>query len=226
VERTVVELPRHDADAGPVLGHQEVGGEVFDVEFGIVLEATGRTACAGSRGPCGRRRRRCAAPGGLRRTGSCGRRRDAGRSCPSSVRRERHAVVFQLVDRLGRLAGEVFHRVRVAQPVGALHSVIHVPVPMVRPHVAERSGDAALCRDRVGARGEDLGHAGRLQPLFRHPQRRAQAGAARADHDHVIGVFCDVVVCRRVCNVFHRVIVPLTARSERVRPAPRRRCRS
>jgi hypothetical protein len=196
VDRAVVELPRHDADAGPVLGHQEVGGEILDVELRVVLQRLAiervqdRVARAVGGGAGALHRRafaelgRVAAEGALVDLAFLG----AG---------EGDAVMLQLVDRLGRFTREVFHRVGVAQPVGPFHRVVHVPVPVVRPHVAERCGDAALRRDGVGACREDLGHTGGLQPLFRHPQRRAEAGAARADHDHVIGVFGDVVACRR-----------------------------
>jgi hypothetical protein len=102
--------------------------------------------------------------------------------------RERHAVMLELIDRLGRLAGEVFHGVGVAEPVRPLHGVVHVPLPAVGPHIAERRRDAALRRDGVGAGREHLGHAGRAQPLLGHAERGAQAGAAGAHDHHVIGV--------------------------------------
>jgi hypothetical protein len=38
VDRAVVELPAH-ALAGAVLGHQQVDGEILDVELGVVLQA-------------------------------------------------------------------------------------------------------------------------------------------------------------------------------------------
>ncbi len=60
-----------------------------------------------------------------------------------------------------------------------------MPLPAVRPHVLQRGGDAALRRDRVRARREDLGDAGRLQPLLGHAERGAQARAAGADDDDV-----------------------------------------
>ncbi len=80
------------------------------------------------------------------------------------------------------------------EPVGALYGVVKVPLPTVGRHVGERSGDAALRRDRVGARRENLGDAGRAEPLFRHAERRAQTRAAGAHHDHVIGVIANVGV--------------------------------
>src|SRR6202042_1379061 len=47
--------------------------------------------------------------------------------------RERHAPMVELVDGRWRVAAEVFNRVLVAEPVGALAGVIHMPWPIVRP---------------------------------------------------------------------------------------------
>ena len=102
--------------------------------------------------------------------------------------REGHAVMLQLIDGGGRVAAEIFDGVLVAEPVGALHRVVHVPAPVVRPHIAERGRDAALRRDRMRAGREHLGDAGRLQSRFGAAERGAQARSARPDHHHVIGV--------------------------------------
>src|SRR5690606_1140397 len=58
----------------------------------------------------------------------------------------------------------------------------------VLAHVAERGADATLRRHRVAARREHLGDAGRIEPLLGKAERGSQAGAARADHDDVVGV--------------------------------------
>ena len=105
--------------------------------------------------------------------------------------RERQAPVLELVDRLRRVAAEIFDGVLVAEPVGALDGVVHVPAPVVLAHVAERGGDAALRRHRVRAGREYLGDAGGLQPRLAAADDRAQAGAAGADHHHVVGVVLD-----------------------------------
>src|SRR6476469_8439225 len=55
---------------------------------------------------------------------------------------EGNAPVFQLVDGLGRVTDEVFDRVLIAEPVRPLDGVVHVPLPAVLAHVAERGGDA------------------------------------------------------------------------------------
>jgi hypothetical protein len=150
VDRAVVELPRHDADALAVLGHHQVGGEILDVELRVVLQrlavervqdrvarAVGGGAGALHRGAFAELGR-VAAEGALVDLAFLG----AG---------ERDAVMFQLVDRLRRLTREVFHRVGVAQPVGALHRVVHVPVPVVRPHVAEATRRCRPAPPRCGS---------------------------------------------------------------------------
>ena len=93
--------------------------------------------------------------------------------------RERHAPVLELIDGGGRVAAEIFDGVLVAEPVGPLHGVVHVPAPVVRAHVAERGGDAALGRHGVRARGEHLGDAGRAQASLRAADGGAQARRRR-----------------------------------------------
>ena len=91
--------------------------------------------------------------------------------------REGHAEVLELIDGGRRIAAEIFDRILVAQPVGTLHGVIHVPAPVIGAHVGERRRDAALCGHRVRARGEHLGDAGRTQARLRGAERGAQASA-------------------------------------------------
>ena len=96
---------------------------------------------------------------------------------------ERHAEMLELVDDLRRHPAHVLDRVLVAEPVGALDRVVHVPEPVVLGHVAERRADAALRRDRVRARREYLRQHGDAQARLGELQRRAHARAAGAD-DH------------------------------------------
>ena len=85
--------------------------------------------------------------------------------------------MLELVDRLGSVAAQIFDRVLVAQPVGALDRVVHVPAPVVRTHVAERGGNAALRRHGVRAGRKHLGDAGGLQAGLRCAERRPEARA-------------------------------------------------
>src|SRR5262245_47588904 len=105
--------------------------------------------------------------------------------------RERQTPMFQLVDRLRRAAAHVFDRVLIAEPVGTLDGVVHVPAPVVLAHIAERGGDAALRRDRVRAGRKHLGDAGGLESRLAAADHGAQAGPAGADHDHVVAVIFD-----------------------------------
>src|SRR3990170_4205687 len=84
-----------------------------------------------------------------------------------------------------RRAAHVLDRVLVAEVIAALHRVVHVPVPVVRRHVAERGVDAALGGDRVRARGKHLRDHGHVRLGLGELQRRAQPGAADADHQAI-----------------------------------------
>src|SRR3569832_472952 len=99
--------------------------------------------------------------------------------------RERHACVLELHHQARGRSAHVFDRVLVAEVIAALHRVVHVPVPVVRAHVAERGIHAALRRDRVRARRKDLGYDGHRGLRLGQLQRGAQATAARADHQRV-----------------------------------------
>src|SRR3546814_12959815 len=65
---------------------------------------------------------------------------------------ERHAEVFKFVNGVGRFAAHEFDGVLVAEPVGTLDGIVHMPVPAVFAHVAQRRADAALRSEerRVG----------------------------------------------------------------------------
>ena len=107
--------------------------------------------------------------------------------------REGHPGMLQLVDRRRRLPAQIFDRVLVAEPVRALDRVVHVPGPMVRPHVAERRRDPALRGDGVRPGREHLGDAGGPKPLPGRPHRRPQPRPAGADDDDVVAVVDDLV---------------------------------
>ena len=69
---------------------------------------------------------------------------------------EGHAEVLKLVDHLGRHLAHVLDRVLVAEIVGPLDGVEHMPVPVVLAHVAERRTDTALRGHGMRAGREDL----------------------------------------------------------------------
>ena len=102
--------------------------------------------------------------------------------------RERHAVMLEFDDRRDGLAAHVLDGVLVTEPIRALDGVVHVPAPIVRPHVAERRAHAALCRDRMAAGRKDLGDTGRREALGGHAEV-ARKPARRTDDDDVVLVF-------------------------------------
>ncbi len=189
MQRAVVELERDHAAAGALVVHDQVDGEIFDVEFGRVPQRLAvhgvQHGVAGAVG---------GGAGALRLALAVVEGHAAERALVDLAvfgARERHAPMLELVDRVGRVAHHVFDRVLVAEPVRPLDGVVHVPAPVVRMHVAERGRNAALCRDRVRAGRENLGDAGGAQAGLAAADHGAQTGAAGADHDHIIGVVLD-----------------------------------
>ena len=182
---------RDHAAAAAVVVHHEVDGEVFDEELGRVAQrlAVHRVqhgvagAVGGGAGP-------------LRGALAVMRGHAAERTLIDLAvlaARKRQAPVLELVDGLRRVAAQIFDGVLVAEPVGALDGVVHVPAPVVLAHIAERGGDAALGRHRVRTGGKDFGDAGGAQSGLAATDDGAQARAAGADDDDVIGVIFDRV---------------------------------
>ena len=188
VNGAVIEVPGDHALAHAVFRHDQVEREILDVEFGVV--AQGLAIERVQDGVAGTVRRRA---GALHRGAFAVVLHVAAEGALVDAAilgaREGHTIVLQLIHGLGGLTGEILHGVGVAEPVGALHRVVHVPFPAVRRHVLQRGGDAALCCHRVGAGGKHLGDAGRAQALLGHAEGGAQTGTAGADHHHIVGVF-------------------------------------
>ena len=188
VDRAVIQVPGEHAAAGPVIGiHQQVQRDIFDEEFGVMLQRLLIERMQhGMAGPVGRRAgplrlalaeaRGHAAEGALIDLAILG----AGKG---------QAVMLELDDRGHSLAHHIFDGVLIAQPVRPFHGVVHVPAPIVLAHIAERGGDAALSCDGVAAGREDLGDDGGLQPGFHHADGGPQAGPAGADDHDVIFMF-------------------------------------
>ena len=186
VDRAVVHLQADDAAERAFRVADEIDGEIFDEELAarpqrLAVERVQHRVAGAVGGGAGALRDALAVIG----------RHAAERPLVDLAlfgARERHAPVLELIDGVGRVAAQIFDRVLVAEPVGALHGVVHVPAPVVRPHIAERGGDAALRRDRVRAGRKDFGDAGGAQARLRAADAGAQARAARADDDDVEGV--------------------------------------
>ena len=190
VHRAVVELQRRHAGAGAVL-HDQVQREIFDEELDLAahrlaVEGVQDGVAGAVGGGAGALHRALAEIAGHAAEGPLIDAAVLGAA-------ERHAPVLKLVDGLGRLAHQIFDGVLVAQPVRPLDGVVHVPAPVVLGHVAQRGVDAALRRDRVRARREELRDARGLEAGLGAAHGGAEARAARTDHDGVVVVVDDLV---------------------------------
>ena len=191
MDRPVVEA---QGDHAPALAafHDQVDGEIFDEEVGVIFERL--LVERVEHGVAGAVRRRRRALG--RRPRAHVLHHPAERALVDLAlggAREGHPGMLELIDRRRRLPAQIFDRVLVAQPVRALHGVVHVPGPMVRPHVPERRRDPALSGDGVAAGREHLGDARRPQPRPGRPHRRPKPRPAGADDDDVVTVVDDLV---------------------------------
>ncbi len=191
MDGAVIHAQRDHADALSAV-HDQVDGEVFDEEVGVVFQAllvervehgvagaVGGGASALHRGAFAHVLH-VAAERALIDRAIC-------------VAGEGHAGMLQLVNRRRGLADHVFDGVLVAQPVRPFDGVEHVPGPVVGRVVLQARRNAALRRDGVAAGGEHLGDAGGLEPGLGAAHRGAQAGAAGADDDSIIGMVDDLV---------------------------------
>ena len=197
----VVELERDHAAAGALIVHDQVDGEELDVEFGGMAQRLAvhgvQHGVAGAVG---------GGAGALRLALAEVHGHAAERSLIDLAvlgARERHAPVFEFVDRLRRLAHHVFDRILIAEPVRPLDGVVHVPAPVVLVHVAERRRNAALGGHRMRAGRKYLGDAGGAQARLAAADHRAQPGAAGADHHDVVGVVLDRIGVTIGGRLFH-----------------------
>ena len=188
-----------DHAAAFAIFHNEVEREVLDEELRFVLQGLLIQGVQhGVAGAVGRR------AGALRDALAVVRGHAAERTLIDLAllrARERHPVMLELDHRGGRHLAHELDGILIAEPIGALHGVIHVPAPVVLAHVAERGGNAALRGDRVTARGENLGQAGGGEPGLRQAERRAQSRAAGSNHDHVIGVVDELVLAHGLLRI-------------------------
>ena len=181
-----------DHAAALAIFHDQVEREIFDEKVGVVFQALLIERVEhGVTGPV------------CRRAGALGRRAIAhilGHATESPLidfalvrPAERHAEMFELVNRRRGFAAHIFNRVLVPEPIGAFDRVIHMPGPVIRPHIAERGGNPALRRHGMRAGREHLGDTGGFQPGFGDAHCGAEARAAGPDNHGVIGVINDLV---------------------------------
>jgi len=192
VQRAVIEFPGRHAAADAFLIHDQVKRDIFDEELGLFAHALA-VQCV-EHGVAGPVSGRTGALHGPLAEVACHAAKGALVDLAFVGAREGHAPVLKLVNGGRCLATEIFDRVLVAEPVGSLDGVIHVPAPVILAHIAERSGDAALCGHRVRPGRENLGDTGRLQSGLGRAQSRAKARAACADYDNVVRMVYEFVI--------------------------------
>ncbi len=189
VNRAVIHFKRHQANAATFFAHDQIKCEIFDKELGLraqrlsIKRVQNRVARAVSR------------------SASTLRGAFAEFGCHTAERtlinlsffraREGHAPMLKLIDGFRRVTAEIFNRVLVAQPVGALHGVIHVPAPIIAAHIAQRRRNSALGRNRMRAGWEDFRDTRRAEARLRATNSCAKARAASAHHHHIKGMVGD-----------------------------------
>merc|ERR1712093_21258 len=107
---------------------------------------------------------------------------------------EGNTEVLELDDGVGRLSAHVVNSVLVAEPVGTLDGVVHMPSPVVLGHVAKSSVDTTLSGDSVGSGGEELCDAGGVEAGLCETEGGSQAGTTGADDDGIVLVVDDRVL--------------------------------
>ena len=100
---------------------------------------------------------------------------------------EERAPPFELAHAFGSFLGVQLRHPPVVDVLPAAHRVGEVNLPAVAVvDVGERSGDAALRHHRVRLAEQRLADEADRHALGRRRNRRAQAGAAGADHQDVV----------------------------------------
>ena len=92
-----------------------------------------------------------------------------------------------------RFTTHVFDRILIAEPVGALNRIVHVPLPGIGAHVTERGTHTTLGCNGMTSGGKNLGNTGGRQSSGCHTQGCAQSGASCTDDYDVIAVIDNLV---------------------------------
>ena len=191
MDRAIVHAERDHTLADAIV-HDQVEREIFDEEVRVVLQALlVQRVQHGVTGPVGR------GAGALHRRARAHILHMAAERTLIDLAlvgaAERHAGMLELDHRGGRLAHHIFDGILVAEPVRPLDGIVHVPGPVIRAHITQRGGDAALRRDGMAAGREHLGDARGLETGTGGAHGSAQARSARADDHRIIEVVDDLV---------------------------------
>ncbi len=100
---------------------------------------------------------------------------------------ERQAHVFQLENSLRANGAHIFDSILVADVIGALNGIVHVPTPIiVRVGRSDRTGDATLCGYGMRAGRKNLGYHSSFVPTLGQLQCGAHARTTATNNDSVI----------------------------------------
>merc|ERR1719352_104818 len=183
VDGAVLQAESNHSPALSIL-HQQVDGKVLDEVVAVIAEALAvQSVEEGVTGPVSN----AAAPVSLTSLAVLVRLASKGTLVDLALRgpAERHPIVLKLNDGGGRLSGHVVDCILVSQPVGAFDSVIHVPPPIIRFHVAQSCVDASLRCHSVAASGEELGDDGGLE-TFLDKTKCCSEASTTSTNDHSI----------------------------------------
>ncbi len=84
------------------------------------------------------------------------------------------------------LAGHVVNGILVAEPVGALDGIVHVPPPVILVHVPEGSVDATLGGNGMTSRGEELRDTGSVEAGLGKTECCTETRATCADNESIV----------------------------------------
>ena len=181
-----------DNAAAFAIFHNQIEREIFDEEIRIIFQALLIQAVqhrvTGPVGRCGSTLNGRALTHILHMAA-----KGALINCAVCVAAKRNAGMLKLVHRSRRFTHHIFDRVLVAQPVGPLYGVVHVPGPMVRRVVTQRRRNSALRRNSMRTGWKNLRDTGCFQTGFSAAHCCAQARAAGSNNNRVIGMVDNLV---------------------------------
>ena len=115
---------------------------------------------------------------------------------------KRHAIVFEFDHDFVGLATHELDRILVAEPVGTLDGVVHVPMPVVFLRVAQTGGNATLRCNGMRASRKHLGQHRSFVTGFGKLDRSAQPGTTGADDDRIKFSYRDIHLLQPPQNLY------------------------
>ena len=89
----------------------------------------------------------------------------------------------------------------ITKPIGSLDRIVHVVLPVIFLHIAQRRINATLSGDRMRAGWEELGDASGLETSFGKAESSAESGSTGANNNGIV-VMVDCLVCVGDCLIY------------------------